>query len=84
MFFGDHFYCCSGHYKQDRKDYYNSIEYFKKDLEDCDEFMRHKSTLVNPRLLEKNGIPVRRTIQRAGEVCFNSFYNYLYILLYYL
>lgn len=41
--------------------------HFKEQFKACSEFIRHKTTLVHPDNLLKNGIKLRRAIQRPGE-----------------
>mmetsp|Transcript_32522 Transcript_32522/g.49744 ORF Transcript_32522/g.49744 Transcript_32522/m.49744 type:complete len:289 (-) Transcript_32522:1110-1976(-) len=40
---------------------------FKDSFQQCDEFIRHKSTMVNPKILLDRGIKMVKAIHRAGE-----------------
>ncbi|KAL9110937.1 MAG: hypothetical protein Q9227_004552 [Pyrenula ochraceoflavens] len=42
-------------------------ELFPQDAKNCDQFLRHKSFLVSPELLEKRGIQVNRLVHREGQ-----------------
>jgi hypothetical protein len=40
---------------------------FPESYKSCPEFLRHKTYLINPTLLLKNGITVHKTVQNPGE-----------------
>lgn len=50
--------------------------YFQKDQSKCPEFMRHKSFLVSPTTLAKDGVPLNRVIQFPGETIITYPYGY--------
>jgi len=41
--------------------------HFREQVKACPEFIRHKTTLIHPDNLLKNGIKLTRAIQRPGE-----------------
>jgi hypothetical protein len=50
--------------------------YFPRDQQKCPEFMRHKSFLVSPTNLAKDGIPLNRCVQFPGEIVLTYPYGY--------
>ena len=50
---------------KDFEDYVHS--HFREQVKACPEFIRHKTTLIHPDNLLKNGIKLTRAIQRPGE-----------------
>lgn len=46
--------------------------HFPKDAAYCKVFTRHKSSFVDPKVLEKNGVTVYRAIQRANEIVISA------------
>lgn len=50
--------------------------YFPRDRQKCPEFMRHKSFLVSPTNLAKEGIPLNRVVQFPGEIILTYPYGY--------
>lgn len=43
------------------------LDMFYIQYKHCHEFLRHKTFIISPRVLEENGIPVDRCIQQPGE-----------------
>ena len=43
-------------------------ELYPQDAEVCSAFMRHKTCLVGPQILEKHGVPCQTVIQEAREI----------------
>ena len=41
--------------------------YFKDMYKECPEFLRHKTTLIEPRVLLKNGVKMHKVVQKARE-----------------
>jgi len=41
--------------------------YFKDMFKECAEFLRHKTTLIEPKVLLSNGIKMRKVVQRERE-----------------
>lgn len=50
--------------------------YFQHDRQKCPEFLRHKSYLVSPQKLAKDGIPLNRVVQFPGEIILTYPYGY--------
>lgn len=50
--------------------------YFQRDRQKCPEFLRHKSYLVSPQKLAKDGIPLNRVVQFPGEIVLTYPYGY--------
>lgn len=50
--------------------------YFGNDRKKCPEFLRHKSFLVSPSKLAKDGIPLNRVVQFPGEIILTYPYGY--------
>lgn len=46
---------------------YSMIATFFNQYKSCHEFLRHKTFIVSPTVLENNNIPVQRCVQQAGE-----------------
>ena len=68
--------------KQAFENFANSkLEFIKKivtfatDKANCSEFLRHKTFLISPSVLEENGITVYKTIQKAGDVILFKFFK---------
>ncbi|CAI5759137.1 unnamed protein product [Candida verbasci] len=49
---------------------------FEEEYKNCDQFLRHKTFLVDPKLLKKNGIPVNKIVHREGEFIITYPYGY--------
>lgn len=45
----------------------NIIATFFNQYKSCHEFLRHKTFIVSPTVLENNNIPIQRCVQQAGE-----------------
>ena len=43
-------------------------ELYPQDAEVCSAFMRHKTCLVGPQILEKHGVPYQTVVQGAREI----------------
>ncbi|EKX51736.1 hypothetical protein GUITHDRAFT_65602, partial [Guillardia theta CCMP2712] len=46
-------------------------KHFPTQADQCKEFLRHKSNMIEPSILLKAGIPLTRTVQYAGEFVIN-------------
>ncbi|XP_063702191.1 probable lysine-specific demethylase 4B [Culicoides brevitarsis] len=51
-------------------------ENFASSYKTCPAYLRHKMTLINPTILEKNDIPYDRVTQNAGEIMITFPYGY--------
>ena len=50
------------------EDFENLANNYFNDLnKECSEFLRHKTTLIEPRILIKNGIKMRKVVQKERE-----------------
>ena len=50
------------------EDFENLVnDYFKDLYRECPEFLRHKTTLIEPKILLSNGIKMRKLVQRERE-----------------
>uniref|UniRef100_A0A513TZI7 [histone H3]-trimethyl-L-lysine(9) demethylase n=1 Tax=Brachionus koreanus TaxID=1199090 RepID=A0A513TZI7_9BILA len=50
--------------------------FFPNNLRDCPAFLRHKMTIISPRILSKYSIPFYRGVQEAGEIIITFPYSY--------
>ena len=50
----------------------------KTQYKDCPNWLRHKTCLIDPTVLEKHGIPVTRMIQQKNEMIIVAPYAYHY------
>lgn len=51
-------------------------ENFSSSYKTCPAYLRHKMTLINPQILEKNNIPYDRVTQEAGDIMITFPYGY--------
>lgn len=51
-------------------------ELFPEQVRECANFMRHKTSMISPALIEKAGIPIETTRQFPGEFVFNLPHGY--------
>ncbi|KAI9281876.1 JmjC domain, hydroxylase-domain-containing protein [Sporodiniella umbellata] len=49
---------------------------FYLQYKECHEFLRHKTYIISPRVLEENHIPVSRCVQQPGELMITFPYGY--------
>ncbi|KAG1452290.1 hypothetical protein G6F56_007857 [Rhizopus delemar] len=49
---------------------------FYLQYKECHEFIRHKTFIISPRILEENHIPVSRCVQQPGELMITFPYGY--------
>lgn len=49
---------------------------FKDEADNCKQFLRHKTCIITPKLLESRGIKVCKAIQRSGEFIITFPYGY--------
>ena len=48
-----------------------ACQHFPVQAQDCKEFLRHKTVMIEPSILLKANIPLTRTVQRPGEFIIN-------------
>ncbi|XP_055692241.1 uncharacterized protein LOC129795185 [Lutzomyia longipalpis] len=50
--------------------------YFKASHNNCNAYLRHKTTLINPQILKKHNIPYNKITQEAGEIMITFPFGY--------
>jgi len=50
--------------------------YFPDQYRSCPEFLRHKTSLISPSILQKNNIPITTMVHKEGEIALTYSYAY--------